>query len=138
MFRLPLKQPLAGTSESSASSPSTLQPVVTEQRWKLHKNRARKVTRHRKFKLSLGFGQKYLYERIWRPDKPRHLDWAKHASLYGETKKKTKELNLWSQSSGHSINFLMTICSNTWHWSNMYISKIKFKENLTLCVLKLP
>ena len=30
----------------------------TEQRGKLHKNRTGKVTRHRKFKLSLGFGQK--------------------------------------------------------------------------------
>ena len=41
---------------------------------------ARKVTRHRKFKLSLGFGQKYLYEGIWGPDEDRHLDLAKRAT----------------------------------------------------------
>ena len=53
-------QPLAGTPESPASSPSALQPVVTKQGGK-----ARKVTRHRKFKLSLGFGQKYLYMKVF-------------------------------------------------------------------------
>ena len=78
-------RPLAGTPESPASSPSALQPVVTEQGRKLYKNMARKVTRHRKFKLSLGFGQKYLYkEGIWRRDESRHLDVARRASLYGE------------------------------------------------------
>ena len=44
---------------------------------------ARKETRHKKFKLSVGFGQKYLYEGIWQPDKSRHLDWARRAALYG-------------------------------------------------------
>ena len=77
-------QPLAGTPESPASSPSALQPVVTEQARKLYKNMARKETRHRKLQLSLGFGQKYRYKGIWRPDESRHLDWARHASLYGE------------------------------------------------------
>ena len=66
-------QPLAGTPESPASSPSALQPVVTEQGRKLYKNMARKETRHRNFKLSLVFGQKYLYEGIWQPDKSRNL-----------------------------------------------------------------
>ena len=60
------------------------QPVVTKQGGKLHKNRARKVTRHRKFKLSLGFGQGYVYEGIWQSDYKRHLAWAKRASLYRE------------------------------------------------------
>ena len=83
LSRLPLMRPLAGSSECPASSPSALQPVVTKQQTKLHNNRARKETRHRKFKLSLDFCQKYLYEGIWRPAKPKHLDWAKHASLYG-------------------------------------------------------
>ena len=32
---------------------------------KLHKNCARKVKRHRKFKLYLGLGHKYLYECNW-------------------------------------------------------------------------
>ena len=54
-------RPLAGTPESPASSPIALQRVVTEQGTKLYKNMARKETRHRKFKLSLGFGQQYLY-----------------------------------------------------------------------------
>ena len=84
LFRLPPMQPLAGNSESPASSPSALQPVVTEQGRQLYKNMARKVTRHGKFKLSLGFGQKYKYpyEGIWGTDKSRHLDWSRHASLY--------------------------------------------------------
>jgi hypothetical protein len=55
---------LAGTPESPSSSPSALQPVVTEQGRKLYKNMARKETRHRKFKLSLVFGQKNIYEDI--------------------------------------------------------------------------
>ena len=38
--------------------------------------------RHRKFKLSVGVGQKYLYEGNW-SDEDRHLDWPKRASLYG-------------------------------------------------------
>ena len=40
--------------------------------------------RHRKFELSLVFGQKYIYEGIWRGDEDRHLDWARRASLHGE------------------------------------------------------
>jgi hypothetical protein len=72
-------QPLAGSSESPGSSTSALQPIVTEQGKKLFKNMARKEMRHRKVKLSLGFGQKYLYEGIWRPDKSRHLNWTGHA-----------------------------------------------------------
>ena len=55
-------RPLAGTSESPASSPSALQPVVTKQGGKVQNSQARKVMKHRKFKHSLGFGQKYLYE----------------------------------------------------------------------------
>ena len=45
---------------------------------------ARKETRHRKFKLYVGFGKKYLYEGIWRPEESRHLDGARRASPYGE------------------------------------------------------
>ena len=77
-------QHLAGTPEYPAYSPSALQLVVTEQGRKLYKNWAHKVPRHRKFKLSLGFGQKNLYEGILRGDKDKHLDWARRASLYGE------------------------------------------------------
>ena len=76
-------RPLAGTSESPASSPSTLQPVVTKPGGKLQNSQARKVMKHRKFKLSLGFGQKYLYVGNWRSDESRHLAWPKNASLYG-------------------------------------------------------
>ena len=83
LFSLPPLRPLAGTPEFPASSPSAMQPVVTESGRKLYKNLARKKKRHRKFKLSLGFGQKYIYEGNWRPDKSRHLDWARRASLYG-------------------------------------------------------
>ena len=61
LFRLPPMRPLAGTPESPASSPSALHPVVTGQWEKLHTNMALKVTRHRKFKLTLGFVQTYLY-----------------------------------------------------------------------------
>ena len=77
-------RPLAGRSESPASSPSVLQRVVTKQRRKLHKNRAHKVTRHRKFNFSLGFGQKYLYESVWGPDEDRHLDLAKVPHFTGK------------------------------------------------------
>ena len=62
-------QPLVGTPESPASSPNALQPVVSKQEGKLRKNKACKVTRNKKIKLSVGFGQKYLYEGIWRSDK---------------------------------------------------------------------
>ena len=49
-------RPLAGSSESPASSLCALQPVVTKQGRKLYKNMALKVTTQRKFKLSLGSG----------------------------------------------------------------------------------
>ena len=60
-------------------------------------NMARKETRHRKFKLSLGFVQKYLYEGSWRGDKDKHLDWARHAALYG---------GKWSFNYQKKINFI--------------------------------
>ena len=39
--------------------------------------------KHRKFKLYLGFGQKYLYEGNWLSDEDGHLALPKRASLYG-------------------------------------------------------
>ena len=77
-------RPLAGSSESPASSPSALQQMVTKQEGKPYKNKARKVTRHRKVKLSSGFDKKNIYKGIWGPDEERYLDLAKHASPYGE------------------------------------------------------
>ena len=75
-------RPLAGTPESPASSPSALQSV--EQGRKFYKNMLHKETSRRQFKLYIGFGQKYLNEGNWRPEKSRHLDWARHALLNGE------------------------------------------------------
>ena len=41
--------------------------MMVKQGGKLHKNRAHTETSHRKLKLSLGFGQGYVYGGIWLP-----------------------------------------------------------------------
>ena len=59
-----VQSPASGTSgEELWISCFLSQPVVTKQGGKLHKNWARKVTRHRKFKLFFRFLSKIL---IWR------------------------------------------------------------------------